>query len=102
MRFVLTTVPVKKTEKLLTQIVEERLAGCSLEVSLGSPSCFWWKGKLDREKESLLIFKTRKELVNKLFKRLKELHPYTVPFIAEMKLENVYKPYYEWLKSVTK
>lgn len=102
MRIVLTTVPVKKAERLLKQMVQERLAGCALDINLGSPSCFWWKGKLDREKESLLLFKTKKSLVKKLFKRLKEVHPYTVPFIAEIKVEGVHKPYYDWLKSVTK
>ncbi len=102
MRIVLTTIPVGKARKMLIQMVEERLAACSLEVTLGAPSYFWWKGKLDSEKESLLVFKTRKELVKKLFKRIKETHPYTVPFIAELKVENVHKPYYEWLKSVTR
>ncbi len=102
MRLVLTTVPVDKAEVMLTKIVEERLAGCSLEINLGSPSCFLWEGKVAREKESLLVFKTKPALVKKLFKRLKEIHPYSVPFIGEIKIENFYKPYFDWLKSVTK
>lgn len=101
MRLVLTTIPIDKSEKLKTKIIEEKLAGCVIDVGLLTPSKFWWKGKIDKENESLIIFKTRKELVKKLFTRIKELHPYSIPFIAEIKVENVNKEYYKWLKEVT-
>ncbi len=100
MRLVLTTCPVKKSKKLVEEILKSRLAGCVLDVCL-SKSKFWWKGKIDEEKETLIIFKTRKELVDKLFKKIKELHPYEVPFIGELEVKRVNEEYMKWLKEVT-
>ncbi len=54
------------------------------------------------EMESLIIFKTKKELVKELFKKIKELHPYEVPFIGEIEVKKVNEEYMKWLKKVTK
>lgn len=102
MRLVLTTIPLDKTEKIKTSILKEKLAGCVIELGLLTPSKFLWKGKIDQENESLLVFKTRKELVKKLKERIKQLHPYDVPFIGEIKIDDVNKEYYNWLCEVTK
>jgi len=40
-------------------------------------------------------------LVKKLFKKIKEIHPYEVPEIVEIKVEKVYDKYLEWLRDVT-
>ncbi|MDI6825606.1 MAG: divalent-cation tolerance protein CutA [Candidatus Aenigmarchaeota archaeon] len=100
MRLVLTTCPIDKSQKLIEEILKSKLAGCVLDVLL-SKSKFWWKGKIDEEKETLIIFKTRDELVEKLFKKIKELHPYDVPFIGEIEVKRVNEEYLEWLKEVT-
>jgi periplasmic divalent cation tolerance protein len=48
----------------------------------------------------LIIFKTREELVEKLFKKIKEIHPYEAPEIIEIKVEKVNDEYLKWLKSL--
>lgn len=100
MRLVLTTCPVNKSKKMIDEVLKSRLAGCVLDVCL-SNSKFWWKGKIDEEKEVLIIFKTRKELVDELFKKIKELHPCEVPFIGEIEVKKVNEGYMKWLKKVT-
>lgn len=100
MRLVLTTCPVDKSKKLIEEILKLKLAGCGLEVCI-TESKFWWKGKIDKEKETLIIFKTRDVLVEKLFKKIKELHPYEIPFIGEIEVEKVNEEYMKWLKEVT-
>lgn len=100
MRIVLTTCPINKSEKIREKILEEKLAACVLSIPMNE-SKFLWKGKIDSEKENLLIFKTRKDLVTKLFGRIKELHPYDISFIAEIDVEKVNKEYEEWLNEVT-
>lgn len=99
MRLVLTTCPVDKSRKLINEILKSKLAACVLDICL-SKSKFWWKGRIDEEKESLIIFKTRKELVKKLFNKIKELHPYEVPFIGEIEVK-ANEEYMKWLKEVT-
>ena len=101
MRMVLTTIPIDKSGKLKTKILEEKLASCVIEVGLLTPSKFWHKGKIDKENESLVVFKTREDLVEKLLKRIKELHPYDCPFIAVINPEKVNEEYEKWLNEVT-
>jgi len=84
---------------LIDEILKLKLAACASKMDINSK--FWWKGKIDEEKECLIIFKTRKELIKKLFEKIKEIHPYEVPEIIEIKVEKVYNKYFEWLKDVT-
>ena len=100
MRLVLTTCPVNKSQMLIDEILKLKLAACASKMDINSK--FWWKGKIDEEKECLIIFKTRKELIKKLFEKIKEIHPYEVPEIIEIKVEKVNDEYLEWLKDVTK
>jgi len=99
MRLVLTTCPVNKSQMLVDEILKLKLVACASKIDVKSK--FWWKGKMNEEKECLIIFKTRKELVKKLFKKIKEIHPYEVPEIVEIKVEKVYDKYLEWLKDAT-
>jgi periplasmic divalent cation tolerance protein len=97
---VLTTCPIDKSQKLIEEILKSKLAGCVLDVLLAK-SKFWWKGEIEEEKETLIVFKTRDELVEKLFKKIKELHPYEIPFICEIEVKKVNEEYLKWLKEVT-
>jgi len=83
----------------MNEILKLKLAACASKINIESK--FWWKGKISKEKECLIIFKTRKELVKKLFEKIKEIHPYKVPEIIEIKVEKVYNKYFEWLKNST-
>jgi len=100
MRLVITTCSINKSKELIDEILKSKLAGCANRTEVDSK--FWWKGKIDEEKESLIIFKTREELVEKLFKKIKEVHPYEVPEIIEINIEKVDDKYLKWLKDVTK
>ena len=101
MHLVLTTCPVDKSKKLVDEILKSKLAGCVLKINL-SESKFWWKGKINQEKEILVLFKTTNNLVNKLFEKIKELHPYKVPFIGEVEIKKVNEGYEKWLKEAIK
>jgi periplasmic divalent cation tolerance protein len=100
MRLVITTCPRDKSQKLTDEILKSKLTVCVSKMTIESK--FWWKGKIDEEKESLIIFKTREELVDELFKKIKEIHPYEVPEIIEIKVEKVNGEYLKWLKDITK
>jgi len=99
MRLVLTTCSVDKSQMLMEEILKSKLAACASKINIDSK--FWWEGKINEEKECLIIFKSRKELVKKLFEKIKEIHPYKVPEIIEIKVEKVYNKYFEWLKNST-
>jgi len=54
MRLVLTTCPVDKTRMLIDEILRSKLAACASKI--GVDSRFRWKGKINEEKECLIIF----------------------------------------------
>ena len=100
MRLVITTCLADKSQQLIDEILKSKLVACASKIKVDSK--FWWKGKINEGKEFLIIFKTREELVDKLFKMIKEKHPYQVPEIIEIKVEKVNDEYLKWLKDVTK
>lgn len=99
MLLVLTTAPEDKVEELSSKIVEEKLAACSLIVDLEN-SKFWWEGKVNVEEEDLIVFKTLEKNLEKVTKRIKELHPYDVPFIGKFNIDVMNPEYQKWLEKV--
>jgi periplasmic divalent cation tolerance protein len=96
-RIVLTTVSdEQQAEKLATTLVERRLAAC---VNIVGPirSIYRWKGKVEREKEFLLILKSTSEQAARLETVFKELHPYELPERVELSVEGGSEEYLAWI-----
>ena len=68
------------------KLIEERLCAC-VNIVPKIDSIYWWEGKIEEEGESLLIAKTVEEKVEKITRRIKELHPYDLPAILVLKVE---------------
>lgn len=99
---VLVTVSSKEeANKIARGLLEEKLAAC-VNIVEGLESRFWWQGKIDSAKEALLIIKTRKALFNKLAKKVKSLHSYTVPEIIAFPIISGSKAYLDWINDCTK
>lgn len=97
---VFCTIPEGKGSDLADKIINERLAGC---VNIIGPikSIYHWQGKVERDVEELLIIKTRKDLFDRLKEFIKLNHPYTVPEIVALKVENINQEYFDWLINET-
>jgi len=86
----------KEAEKIAKQLIKNKLAAC-VNIVNGVKSLFWWKGKVDQAKETLLIVKSRKEKFNKLVKLVKANHSYAVPEIIAVPIACGFKPYLNWI-----
>jgi len=64
-------------------------------------SLFWWQGKKDRARESLLVLKTRRSLFSKVIKTVKVCHSYDVPEIIGLPIMVGDKNYLQWIKTST-
>jgi len=96
---VLTTLPNRaQAEKLSRQILKERLAACINSVK-GLESLFWWDGKIDRAKETLLLIKTRTSCFNRLRVFIEKHHPYSVPEIIAVPIRKGNASYLKWLQA---
>ena len=68
----------------------------------GIESRFWWKGKIDRANETLLIVKTKKANFKKIEAEVKKMHSYEVPEIIAVPIAAGSKDYLDWIEDSTK
>ena len=92
----ITTANKKEAGRIAQHLIKNRLAAC-VNIVDNIKSIFWWKGKIEKPKEVLLIIKTKKRLIDKLIKKVKSLHSYEVPEIIALPVIKGYKPYLDWL-----
>ncbi len=98
---VLTTVQAREdAQKMAGALVEARLAAC-VQVVGPTLSTYWWKGKIEKATEWLLLIKTRKELYAQLEQAIKELHPYQTPEIIALPITAGSREYLDWIAKVT-
>ena len=94
---VFITVPVDKGQELADFIVENKLGAC-VNVVPEVSSVYWWKGKIEKDKEALLVIKTLSSKMEELIKKVKEVHPYTVPEIIALPIVAGNEDYLKWIE----
>ncbi len=94
---ILTSVKnVAEARKIGRRLIEERLAAC-VTVLPQAESLFWWKGKIDRAKEALLLVKTSRKKVKQAISQIKSSHSYALPEIISFSVSQGYFPYLRWI-----
>ncbi len=98
---VITTLPnADAAAELAKNVVGERLAACANLIP-ALRSIYKWQGKVQDENEVLVLFKTRQEHYENLKSRILELHPYEVPEVLAIPVEQGYAAYLDWLAAET-
>ncbi|NJD18069.1 MAG: divalent-cation tolerance protein CutA [Gemmatimonadetes bacterium] len=100
-RTVLATAPDDATARALADaLVREGLAAC---VSLvpGVVSVYRWQGEVRHDAEVLMVMKTSAARVVALRERLVTLHPYDVPEVLSLSVEDGHPPYLAWVREET-
>jgi periplasmic divalent cation tolerance protein len=93
-----TVKEVEEARKIAKSLVKRRLAAC-VNILQGVESYFWWKDKLEAEKEIILIIKTKATLLPELIKSVKRLHSYSIPEIIALPIAGGSRDYLEWMDS---
>ncbi len=94
-RVVLCTVSPENGELIAKSLIEEHLAAC---VNISSVnSCYLWEGKLNLDREALLIIKTEQTRIKEMISRIRELHSYELPEIIVLPIIDGYQPYLNWI-----
>ncbi len=91
----------EEARKIGAALVEERLAACA-NVLDGMTSLYWWEGRVQDETETVLIAKTRAELLPLLTERVKALHSYECPCVVAVPLVGGNADYLDWLAAETR
>jgi periplasmic divalent cation tolerance protein len=82
-------------------LVDGHLAACA-NIVPDVRSLFFWEGRTQDARETLLIVKSRLPLMEKLIARVKSLHSYTVPEIIALPIVAGSRDYLNWLQETTK
>jgi periplasmic divalent cation tolerance protein len=91
-----TTPSADAAASLARTLVEEGLCACGTVVP-GVRSIYRWEGKVQDDAEALLVLKTERRLVPELKARLPSLHPYQVPELLVLPVEDGLGPYLNWV-----
>jgi periplasmic divalent cation tolerance protein len=98
---VLVTTPNLRTARQLAKsALTARLIACANLVPK-IESHFWWQGKIQSGKETLLLFKTRKNKIAALEKLIRAEHPYDTPEFLVLPVAAGGKKYLDWITQAT-
>ena len=86
----------KEAERIAEVMVRGKLAACA-QVLGGVRSVFFWKGKLTKRKEALLLLKVAGKDYPRVEREIKRAHSYEVPEIVAFKVGKGYAPYLRWV-----
>ena len=96
---VLTTTPNRKeAEKISGILIREKAAACVTTLN-SAVSHFWWKGKRERARESVLVIKTTSSQYRRVEALIHKHHPYDVPEVIGWPIRRGSAAYLSWLKS---
>jgi periplasmic divalent cation tolerance protein len=64
-------------------------------------SIYRWEGEVRQESETVLIFKTRGDLVERLTARMIELHPHETPCVVALPIVAGSEKFLDWVREET-
>ncbi len=96
----ITTGSEEEARSVAMALVERRIAAC-VNIVAKIESLFWWQGKLDSARESLLIIKTKASLLPEIIDLVKEVHSYEVPEVIALPIVGGNPDYLKWLNEET-
>ena len=96
-RIVLCTCPdTASAERIAEALVAEKLAAC-VNIVPGLTSMYIWKGDTVRDSESLLLIKTRLDVLVPLQEAVQRLHPYELPEFVSVSIAEGSTAYLNWI-----
>jgi periplasmic divalent cation tolerance protein len=96
----ITASSYEEANKLSNLVVESKLAACASIVE-NVRSLFRWEGRLNSEKESLVILKTTARCFLDLEELVKKHHSYEVPEIIAFPIVMGSEDYLKWMRRET-
>jgi periplasmic divalent cation tolerance protein len=99
---VLCTVPSEDVGvKIAQALLGEQLVAC-VNILPGLRSLYRYKGKLEDDRELLLVIKTTDDRLDQVVRRVPELHPYEVCEVIALEVAAGSQPYLDWIVGETR
>ena len=87
--------------KIARGVVKKRLAACVNVGTTPMESIYWWKGKVEKAKEFLLVMKTSTGRLKELEEAVRRLHSYDVPEFIVLQVRSGSREYLRWIQEAT-
>lgn len=87
-------------DKIAGHLVGSRLAAC-VNILPGVRSVYQWQGQVETAQEHLLLIKSPAANYNAIEAAIKSLHPYEVPEIVAVTVEQGSNEYLTWIDTCT-
>ncbi len=99
-RIVFMSVPREEASRFARAIITERLVAC-VNIVPKMESLYWWDDKILTDEESLLIMKTTRQKYSALQEFVEINHPYEIPELLAVGVEEGLPDYLAWVKVET-
>jgi len=86
----------EEAHNIAESLVKEKKAAC-VNIVPTVDSLFWWEGKIDSARESLLLVKTKTSLFPEVVELVKRTHSYEVPEVIALPIIAGSDDYLKWL-----
>ncbi len=86
--------------RIARHLLDRRLIACANIFPVRS--LYWWKGKVEDEREAVAICKTRRGTVRQAIAEAKKVHPYEVPCIVSYEMGPALAAYAKWIDAETR
>ena len=97
---VLTNLPdTNSAEKLAEILISEQLAAC-VNILASCTSVYQWQGKLEKASELPMMIKTTRNLYKTLERTILKHHPYELPEIICVTIDDGLPAYLEWVAAI--
>lgn len=90
---------IAEARRIAGILLNKRLAACCNLVGRVESS-FWWEGKIQRERETLAIIKTKKSKFDSVIREVKARHSYQVPEIIALPILKGNPAYLQWIHQI--
>ncbi len=95
-----TTKNAEQARALGQELLRRNLIACA-NILPQMESIYRWKGEIQNDQETVVIFKTQRALVPQATKAIEELHEYETPCVLELPIESGSQGYLNWLLQET-
>lgn len=96
----ITARDMKEAEKLSDILLEQRLIACANIMPIRS--AYWWRGKIEKHGEYLIIAKSKQRLMKKIIATVKKHHSYTVPCVNALPILEGNPDFLKWIDEQTR
>lgn len=91
-----TTSSKDEAQRIGMVLLQERQAAC-VSIVPETDSHYWWQGKRESAKETLLMVKTRTSQINRVVNLVRQNHSYAVPEIVAVPIIGGNPDYLDWI-----